>query len=92
MMVSKPHRLFEILWRLRHPSGQFLYDFKEMLLMLTCLGAVLRLFWLMGKISTHVSFAQSKMKDRPTRTARPSLCHLPALRIRFARLPRARSN
>ena len=52
-LASKPHRLFEILWRLQHPSGQFLYDFKEMLLMLTYLAAVVRLFWLMGKVSTH---------------------------------------
>jgi hypothetical protein len=51
MMASKPHRLFEILWRLRHPSGQSLYDFKEMVMMLTYLAAVLGLFWLMGKIS-----------------------------------------
>jgi transposase len=28
-LASKPHRLFEILWRLQHPSGQLLYDFKE---------------------------------------------------------------
>ena len=52
-LASKPHRLFEILRRLQHPSGQFLYAFKEMLLMLTYLAAVLRLFWLMGKVSTH---------------------------------------
>ncbi len=51
MMASNPHRLFEILWRLRHPSGQFLYDFKEMLFMLTYLAAVLGLFWFMGKLS-----------------------------------------
>jgi hypothetical protein len=49
-LASKPHRLFEIL---QHPSGQFLLDFKEMLLMLTYLAAVRRLFWLMGKVSTH---------------------------------------
>jgi hypothetical protein len=54
MMASKPHRLFDILWRLRHPSSQFLYEFKEMFFMLTYLAAVLGLFWLMGKISTHV--------------------------------------
>jgi hypothetical protein len=44
-LASKPH--------LQHPSGQFLLDFKEMLLMLTYLAAVRRLFWLMGKVSTH---------------------------------------
>ena len=54
MMASKPRRLFEILRRLRHLGGQSRYEFKEMLLMLTYLAAVLGLFWLMGKMSTHV--------------------------------------
>jgi hypothetical protein len=57
MMVSKPHRFFESVRRLRHPSGQSLYDFKEILLMLTYLAAVLGLFCLMGKISTHIPLA-----------------------------------
>ena len=86
MMVSKPHRLLEILWRLRHPSGQFLYDFKEMLLMLTYLGAVLGLFWLMGKNIHTRSFAQSKMKDHDRHGRHGRVCHLPALRICFRAL------
>ena len=48
--------------RLQHPSGQFLYNFKEMLLMLTYLAAVLRLFWLMGK-SDHTCLGPSKLRD-----------------------------
>jgi hypothetical protein len=54
MMASKPHRLFEILWRLRRPSGQFVSELKGTLWMVTYLAAALALFWLMGILSTHV--------------------------------------
>jgi hypothetical protein len=50
-MASKPHRLFEILWRLLHQSGQPPDDFKEMFFVLIYLAGALGLFWLMNKVA-----------------------------------------
>jgi len=49
------HRPFEILSRLRHPSGRFRYEFKEMMLALSYTAALLGLFWFMNKVAvSHV--------------------------------------
>jgi hypothetical protein len=45
MMASKPHRLFEVLWRLLKQSGQSPDESKDMLFMLIYLAALLGLFW-----------------------------------------------
>jgi len=52
-MASNPHRPFEILSRLRHPSGRFRHEFKEMLFALSYTAALLGLF--MNKVAvSHV--------------------------------------
>jgi hypothetical protein len=53
MMASKPHRPFEILWRLLQQGGQPPDEFKDMLFMLIYLAALLALFWLMSEVA-HV--------------------------------------
>ena len=56
-MASNPHRPFEILSRLRRPSGRFTQGFKEMLLAVSYTAALLGLFWFMNKVAvSHGSF------------------------------------
>jgi hypothetical protein len=50
-MASIPHRPFEILSRLRHPSGRFRDEFNEMLLALSYTAALLGFFWFMNKVA-----------------------------------------
>jgi hypothetical protein len=50
-MASNRRHPFEILSRLRHPSGRF----KEMLFALSYTAALLGLFWFMNKVAvSHV--------------------------------------
>ena len=54
-MASNPHHPFEILSRLRHPSGRFRHEFKEMLFALSYTAALIGLFWFMNKVAvSHV--------------------------------------
>lgn len=54
--MPNPHRIVEVFRRLQRPSGWLLHEFKEILVAVTYLAALLALCWFLHEIGyLHIS-------------------------------------